>query len=152
GARAALRRGDPGRRRAGRRPRRERESPQRMDRSAPRADARLRRADAGRARAPRGVALLERAAAEGQDRRFLRRLAQRADHAPRAARYERRRVRARDRTGGAPGEDARRRGRAAPQVLVPWVEEGAEETAEEGAREARGALQTLRRGERGVPA
>src|SRR5207237_6971354 len=106
----------------------------------------------GRARAPRGVALLERAAAEGQDRRFLRRLAQRADHAPRAARYQRRRVRARDRTGGAPGEDARRRGRAAPQVLVPCVEEGAEEAAEEGAREARGGLQTLRRGERGVPA
>ena len=100
---------------------------------------------------PPHVALLARAAAQGQDRHLLRLLVHGADPGARVRQGEDRR--ARSQAGGhrALRAHARRRGRADRQVLVPPLEEGAAQAAalaREGSTDAlardRSRLEALR--------
>ena len=91
-----------------------------------------------------------------QDRHLLRLLVHAAHPRPRLRARRRRRARRGDRGDRALRADARRRGRAAPEVLVPPVEEGSRSKRLQGAgegpgdalarrRRRLGALQALRR-------
>ena len=126
----------PRQRRRRRRQGRDREPPQRVDGPAPHPDARVRRRPHRRgARAPADVALLARAAAQGQDRHLLRLLVHRARSS--IACSARSATRSSTRTPGARSAASSgcspTRARSS-QVLVPPLEEGAEEAP----REARG--------------
>ena len=112
---------DPDRGRRRRRQGRDGQPAQRVDGSAPHPDARVLRSPSDEERErPAHVALLARAAAQGEDRHLLRRLA----HACRSSSASCGEIgegefAQRDRRDPALREDAVRRGRAAAQVLVP---------------------------------
>ncbi|MCY1432769.1 hypothetical protein D9M71_487770 [compost metagenome] len=88
--------------------------------------------------APDAVAFLAQAAAQGADQHLLRQLVQPAAACTGLRRHRRGHPGRRRRGGGALRADALRRGRAALQVLVPPVEEAAQDPPE-GAGEGPGA-------------